>query len=104
TAPISGEAYLRMKWDRAYDQDAALYRDVVRPVLAARASLTGAAEREALDLLAAWDGRTNEDEPGATIAILTWRGVNPTAAGAGKALLASDAVDAFLAAVQSIVT
>jgi penicillin amidase/acyl-homoserine-lactone acylase len=79
--PIDRARFLAMKWDRAYAKDAAIFRDVVGPLLAAPAA--DAREEEALEILRRWDGTADEASTGATIAILTWRRVDPkTAVGA----------------------
>jgi acyl-homoserine-lactone acylase len=73
--PISREAFLRLKWDRAYGSESKLMRNVVRPLLALPASTPE--EREALELLRGWDGIADEASAGATIALLTWRRFDP---------------------------
>jgi len=80
--PIDRDTFLRFKFDRTYASDAAIFREAVEPVLRGRASFgdLNQWEREALDLLAAWDGRADEHSMGATIAILTWSRTSPKAA------------------------
>ncbi len=88
-----------MKWDRSYEPDADIVKSVLerlREVLAANP-----AEQEALDLLARWDRACDLGSVGATIAILTWRGVDPEHAG-GNAV-ATDAVASFRATVKWLV-
>lgn len=96
---VSREDFLRMKWDRAYEPDAEIMRDVVDRVR----DLPPAddAEREALAILTTWDRACELDSAGATIAILTWRGVSPDHAG-GNAV-ATDAVTSFRATVKWLV-
>jgi acyl-homoserine-lactone acylase len=96
---VSRDDFLRMKWDRSYEPDAAIMREVVDRVRDLKA--TDAAEQEALDLLTTWDRACELDSAGATIAILTWRGVNPDHAG-GNAV-ATDAVTSFRATVKWLV-
>ena len=95
-AKVSREDFLRFKWDRTYAADAAIRRQVLEPLRALVPA--DAAEREALELLGAWNGACDEGSAGATIAILTWRGVDPDAAG-GNAV-PRDAAPAFRTAVM----
>lgn len=98
-APISRDDFLRFKWDRTYAPDAAIMTEVVEPVL--RALPTGDPEREAQEILRGWNRTTDEKEAGATIAILTWRGVNPDKAGGGAT--PTDAVTSFKETVAWLV-
>jgi acyl-homoserine-lactone acylase len=93
---ISRADFLAMKWDRSYAPDAEIVRQVIEPLRDVKGA--DAAEQEALRLLMAWDRACELDSTGATIAILTWRGVNPDHAG-GTAT-PTDALSAFRAAVK----
>ena len=96
---ISRDDFLRMKWDRGYEPDAEIARQVLEPLRDLKGE--SAAEREALELLRAWDRACELDSTGATIAILTWRGVNPDHAG-GTAQ-PTGAASAFRAAVKWLI-
>ena len=98
-APITREDFFRFKWDRIYDADAEIMREVVRPLR--EVASADAAEREALGIINAWNAVCDEGSVGATIAILTWRGVNPDHAG-GSAK-PTDVVNAFRTAVKWLV-
>lgn len=99
SAPITREDFFRFKWDRIYDADAEIMREVVRPLR--EVASADAAEREALGIINAWNAVCDEGSVGATIAILTWRGVNPDHAG-GSAT-PTDVVSAFRTAVKWLV-
>ena len=77
--PISHDDFLRFKWDRAYATDSEMMRDVVRPL--AKLDFDDAFERGAQIQVGGWDGVVGERSIAATLAILTWRGVNPAHAG-----------------------
>lgn len=77
--PISREDFVRFKWDRGYSTNAAIMREVVGPLLLH--SPKSVAERRALDVLRGWNGYCHETSKATTLAILTWRGVNPDQAG-----------------------
>jgi acyl-homoserine-lactone acylase len=96
---VSRDDFLRMKWDRTYDPDAAIVRNVIDRVRDLKPA--DAAEQEALTLLTTWDRACEVDSAGASIAILTWRGVDPDHAG-GDAT-ATDAVTSFRATVKWLV-
>ena len=98
-ASITREDFFRFKWDRIYDADAEIMRDVVRPLK--EVASADPAEREALGIINAWNAVCDEGSAGATLAILTWRGVNPDHAG-GSAT-PTDVVNAFRAAVKWLV-
>jgi len=98
-APISREDFLRFKWDRAYVADAEIMTQVMTPLKTFAPS--GDAEREAFDLLRAWDGACDEASPSATLAVLTWRGVNPDHAGGNAS--PADAATSFRAVVKWLV-
>jgi acyl-homoserine lactone acylase PvdQ len=75
---LSREDFLRMKWDRAYDASARMFSRAVRPVLE-RASPRTAGERRAIELLRAWDGTADDRSPSATIAVMTYKILDPIA-------------------------
>jgi acyl-homoserine lactone acylase PvdQ len=79
--PLDRAAFLAMKWDRTYAKDARIFRDVVRPILT-QVTPASADEREAFEILRAWDGIAADDSAGATLAILLWRQIVPEDAGA----------------------
>jgi penicillin amidase/acyl-homoserine-lactone acylase len=89
--PMSREDFLRFKWDRAYSVDSELMRTVVVPLRALETQ--DSAEMKAIGQLRAWDGVVGEQSEASTIAILTWRRVNPSRVG-GTAVPMSVA-DAF---------
>jgi penicillin amidase/acyl-homoserine-lactone acylase len=95
-APISRADFIKYKWDRTYAPDSEIMRDIVQPL----GALTGddANETKALALLKNWDGVVGEDVVPATIAILTWRRVNP--ARAGGSATPTDLRSAFRDAVK----
>jgi penicillin amidase/acyl-homoserine-lactone acylase len=103
SSPIDRAAFLRMKWDRTYAPTSAIFHDVVKPVLAQRATFTTPDEKEAILQLSGWDGIAADDSVGATLAILTWRKVSPKDAGA-KGATAVDPSTAFRQTVQWLVT
>jgi penicillin amidase/acyl-homoserine-lactone acylase len=70
--PISGDDFLKMKFDRTYDPASAMFVRVVRPLLATFAP-GNENETRALALLRAWDGDAEESSAAATIAILTMK-------------------------------
>lgn len=69
-APVSGDDFVRMKFDRVYDPQSAVFVKVVRPLLATFVPRTEN-ETRALALLRSWDGGAEESSAAATIAILT---------------------------------
>jgi acyl-homoserine-lactone acylase len=78
-APIDRDTFLRFKFDRTYAPDAKIFGEAFEPLVGGRAALGELThwEREALDILAAWDGRADEHSSAATIAILVWSRTNP---------------------------
>jgi acyl-homoserine-lactone acylase len=82
-APLTRADFLRMKWDQTYGPDAKIRSAVVKPLLAERPATTEA-EREALEVLAEWNGVADASSQGATIAILTWHRVDPKASGSRR--------------------
>lgn len=98
-APIGRDDFLRFKWDRTYASDAEIMREVVRPL--AEVTSEDPHEKAALARLKGWDGVVGEDRVDATIAILTWRRVNPTRAGGDAAPV--DVRAAFREAVKWLV-
>ncbi|CAN5778016.1 acylase [soil metagenome] len=99
SAPITREEFFRYKWDRVYAADSEIMREVVIPMRDVASA--DAAEREALGVLNAWNAVADEGSTGATLAILTWRGVNPEHAGGSAKPI--DVVNAFRAAVKWLV-
>ena len=97
--PISREDFLRFKWDRAYGPDSEIMREVVHPLGNLKA--TDPNEQAALDLVRDWDGVVDESSFASTLAILTWRGVNPDHAGGGKT--PTDVATAFRDAVKWLI-
>jgi penicillin amidase/acyl-homoserine-lactone acylase len=98
SAPITREDFFRFKWDRVYDPGAEIMREVVRPLKDVASA--DPAEREALGIINAWDAVLDERSQGATLAVLTWRGVSPGLAGG---VASTDLVTAFRAAVKWLV-
>lgn len=98
-APITRDQFFQSKWDRSYAADSEIMRQVVLPLRDVASA--DASEREALGVLNAWNEVTDESSIGATLAILTWRGVNPDHAG-GTAQ-PTDVVNAFRDAVRWLV-
>jgi penicillin amidase/acyl-homoserine-lactone acylase len=80
--PISAEDFVQMKFDRAYDRDSKMFTEVVAPLVTTFAA-NGPEEARALELLRAWDGVADEASAGATIAILTYKAVDPEIRGEG---------------------
>lgn len=79
TAPISREDFVRFKWDRGYATTATVMKETLGPLLLY--SPKTPAEKQALDVLRGWNGFCHETSKATTLAILTWRGVNPDQAG-----------------------
>ncbi|MFO0741512.1 MAG: penicillin acylase family protein [Labilithrix sp.] len=98
-APVSREDFLRFKWDRTYAPDSEIMREVVRPLV--ELATEDPQEKAALALLKTWDGVVGEDRVPATIAILTWRRVNPAHAGGSAA--PTDVKTAFRETVKWLV-
>lgn len=98
-ALITRDQFFQFKWDRSYAADSEIMRQVVLPMR--EVASADANEREALGVLNAWNSVTDESSIGATLAILTWRGVNPDHAG-GTAT-PTDVVNAFRDAVRWLV-
>ena len=71
-AAITRAEFLRYKWDRHYEEDAPIYSEAIRPLLA-EYQPRNQTERRALDMLRLWDGNTDEESPIAALALLTWR-------------------------------
>jgi penicillin amidase/acyl-homoserine-lactone acylase len=91
--PISREDFEKMKFDRVYDPRSTMFTRVVDPLLATFAPRT-ADETKALDLLRGWNGEAQESSPAATIAILTYKDVDPEMHGDGDPVL-RDPADAL---------
>ncbi len=75
-APISGRDFREMKFDRTYDRQSTMFTLVVDPLLASFAPKTPD-EAKALEQLREWDGVADERSPGATVAILTYKAIDP---------------------------
>jgi penicillin amidase/acyl-homoserine-lactone acylase len=71
-ARLSRDDFLALKWDRGYAPEAAIFRELVAPLLAGFAPASDD-ERRALELLRGWDGRADEASPAAALAIAAWR-------------------------------
>lgn len=99
TAPISREAFLTMKWDRQYDPQAPIYPKLFTPLFATYTPQNDD-EAKALDLLRRWDGNTDEDSVGASIAALAIRHVFYYSDLDGDGMLTKDPVDAFRRSVR----
>lgn len=99
SAPISREAFLTMKWDRRYDPQAPIYPKLFTPLLATYQP-QNEDEAKALDLLRAWDGNTEEDSVGASVAALAIRHVFYYSDLDGDGMLTKDPVDAFRRSVR----
>ena len=95
-APVTRDQFFQLKWDRSYDARSEIVHRVVAPLR--EVASADANEREALGVLNAWNFVTDESSVGATLAILTWRGVDPDHAG-GTAK-PTDVVNAFRSAVK----
>ncbi len=67
---ISGDDFLRFKWDREYAADSQLALDVLTPLLHGYTA-ANEDEAQALALLRGWNRVANEDSAAATLAILT---------------------------------
>ncbi len=87
---VSPEDFVRMKFDRVYDRRSKMFTRVIEP-LAATFVPAGEDESRALDLLRAWDGAAEESSPAATLAILTYKDVDPDMHGDGDPVLADPA-------------
>jgi penicillin amidase/acyl-homoserine-lactone acylase len=92
-APLSPDDFLRMKFDRAYDRDSKMLTKVVGPLLS-RFAPANADEARALDLLRTWNGEADADSAAATVAILTYKALDPDVHGDGDPSL-SDPSDAL---------
>jgi acyl-homoserine-lactone acylase len=75
-AKLSREDFLGMKWDRGYDPSSQMFTLVVRPLLETFSPRTSG-ERQALDLLRAWDGTVDATSHAAALAIMTAKIVIP---------------------------
>jgi penicillin amidase/acyl-homoserine-lactone acylase len=72
TEKISGEDFLRFKFDRKYAAKSTLFEMAIAPILA-HFTPANDDESKALALLRAWDGIADENSAAATLAILTWQ-------------------------------
>jgi acyl-homoserine lactone acylase PvdQ len=77
-APVDRERFLALKWDRRLAADAPMRTMLLEPVRAWQPGPEeGSDVRQARDLLAGWDEEFDEDSPGAAIAALAWRELDP---------------------------
>ena len=90
---ISPDDFVRMKFDRAYVRQSTMFTHVVDPLVASFAPKTPD-ETRAIELLRAWDGAAEEPSAAATIAILTYKAVEPGMHGDGDPVL-PDPADAL---------
>jgi penicillin amidase/acyl-homoserine-lactone acylase len=79
---ITPEAFAKMKFDRAYDKRSTMYTHVLDPLLATFVPKTPD-ETRAIQLLREWDGDCAPGSAAATIAILTYKSVDPEIRGEG---------------------
>src|SRR5262249_23169780 len=75
-APISRETFLRYKWDRGYDREAPIWKQLIAPL--ARFQPASDEGRGALELVRGWDGVTDEKSQAAALAVAAWRLMSPT--------------------------
>jgi acyl-homoserine-lactone acylase len=80
---ISGDDFVRFKFDRTYARDSAMFTQVIGPL--AHFTPANADEKRAVELLRGWDGVADEGSAAATLAVLIWQPVHHEA-GAGAAL------------------
>jgi acyl-homoserine-lactone acylase len=98
---ISSDDFTRMKFDRDYDVHSTMFTRVITPLLSTFTPATPD-ESRALDLLRAWNGEADASSPAATIAILTYKDVDPDMHGDGDPVLPNPA-DAFRDTVRWLV-
>ncbi len=101
TGPISSRDFTRMKFDRTYDARSSMFTRVVTPLLATFTP-ANANEARALDLLRGWSGEADGASTAATIAILTFKDVDPEMHGDGDPVL-PNAEDALRDTVRWLV-
>ena len=119
---ITREEFLRYKWDRSYTRTAPIFAEAIDPVLRAFADAgtknnnadrnatdpestalaTNHFERTALRMLREWDGRTDETNRTAALAILTFRPIFKAIV-LDRALTTPDPVQSFRDAVAFLV-
>jgi acyl-homoserine-lactone acylase len=99
---LSADDFRRMKFDRVYSRESAMFTRVVGPLVATFTAAT-ADERRALDLLRGWDGAADESSAAATLAILTLKASIPEARGEGDPAL-SDPAAALRDSIRFLVT
>ena len=88
--PISADDFVRMKFDRTYDRASKMFTLVVDPLVAT--FVPGSPEEaHALELLKAWDGVASETSAAATLAILTYKDLDPEIRGDGDPVLTAPA-------------
>lgn len=81
-AKITPEAFDKMKFDRAYDRRSTMFNHVLDPLFASFVAKS-ADETRAMQLLREWDGDCQPESAAATIAILTYKSVDPEMRGEG---------------------
>ncbi len=82
TAPISEEEFERIKFDRVYDRQSTMFTLVLAPLLATFVPATPD-ESRALELLRGWNADADPESAAATLAILTYKDVDPAMRGEG---------------------
>ncbi len=86
TGLVSPEGFVRMKFDRFYDHDATMFTAVVLPLVASFKP-ANSDEARALQLLRGWNGEATAESAAATIAVLTYKAVDPKMRGEGDPTL-----------------
>jgi len=69
---ITADEFFRYKFDRTYTRRGPLYSEALDPLFK-NFQPDNEDERKGLELLRAWDGRTDENSKAAALAILTWK-------------------------------
>jgi penicillin amidase/acyl-homoserine-lactone acylase len=72
TSKISGDDFVRFKFDRTYARGSAMFTQAIDPLLTHFSPLTDD-ERRAVALLREWDGVADEGSTAATLAVLIWQ-------------------------------
>jgi hypothetical protein len=83
---LSGDDFVKMKFDRVYSRESAMFTHVVGPLVASFEPKTPD-EGRARELLRGWDGGADESSAAATLAILTAKAVLPGIRGEGDPAL-----------------
>jgi acyl-homoserine lactone acylase PvdQ len=84
--PLSRADFVKMKFDRKYDRASKMFTHVVDPIVSSLVP-SGTSEARALELLRGWDGVADESSPAATLAILTYKDVDPGMHGEGDPVI-----------------